>query len=485
MCLCYKIYSIQSSQENMAPVAFYGRKGELESLQEAYTSRSAQMAIVYGRRRIGKTALIRHFCSGKPSFCYTAKAWKNAYQLQQFSKEFCASSGNSGIQFSDWTAALRAVAKIPSAQRKVIFIDEFQYIAKEHPAILSEIQILWDEELSQENVFLILCGSAVSFIAKEVLGAKNPLYGRARTIMKVRALPFKTLSEFAPNYTVDDLFKGYACLGGVPYFWLGLVPERPMTENLAAGILRSDAFLNDEAQSVLREEFREPATYNAILQSIAFGATAKNEIAQKSLVDVHTITKYLDILEEMELVVREFPVLPKKGEPGNATRGLYRIADPYLKFWFRYLASSSKQIMTREEALMEWNSLVEPGFSEFASESFEDICLQYLTRQYFAGKLPFAPAELGRWWNKSTEIDIVGVTRDRRQCLVAECKYRTQKIGMRVLRELQGKCAVLPVAEDAEFHYWLFSRSGFEEPLLAAAARDPYVHLVGMENLLD
>lgn len=167
---------------------FFGRTGELETLQDAYESPTAEMAIIYGRRRIGKTALIRKFCEGKPVFFYTARAWKDAFQLEEFSQAVGTVNHNPQQRFLDWPAALRALTNQPCESRKVIVIDEFQYIAKERPSILSELQVLWDEELSRKNILLILCGSAVSFIAKEVLGEKNPLYGRARTIMNLKVV---------------------------------------------------------------------------------------------------------------------------------------------------------------------------------------------------------------------------------------------------------------------------------------------------------
>ena len=469
----------------MRDTNFYGRNGELESLQDAYDSHTAEMAIIYGRRRVGKTALIQKFCEDKKTFFYTAKAWKDPYQLEQFSLAVGSFCNNPSQRFLDWSAALKAVASHVPNTRKVLVIDEFQYIAKERPSILSELQVLWDEELSGQNIFLILCGSAVSFIAKEVLGEKNPLFGRARTIMKVRPLPFQTVAEFVPSYSTDDIFRGYAALGGIPYFWQGINPNCSMTENLSANILRSNGFLNDEAQSVLRQEFRDPSTYNAILQTIAFGATSRNEIAQKSMVDSRTLTKYLSVLEDMDLIVKEFPVFSGSGDLGNVSRGLYRIVDPYLKFWFRFLANNPTLIMTRQEALSEWEAVVEPWFANFASESFEEVCRQYLTRLRFSGQLSFRPTTIGRWWKDSTEIDIVGANFDRRHCLVGECKYRNQKVGMKVLRSLQTKCSQLPVADDAIFDYWIFSRAGFEEPLLETAEKDSSLHLVEISQLID
>lgn len=307
----------------------------------------------------------------------------------------------------------------------------------------------------------------------------------ARTIMKVRPLPFQITARFVPNYTADDVFRGYAVLGGIPYFWQGMNPQRALTENLASNLLRESGFLNDEAQSVLRQEFRDPSTYNAILQAIAFGATTRHEIAQKSLAESRNLSKYLTVLENMDLIERELPVFSGAGDLSNASRGLYRISDHYLKFWFRFLAKSPVPIMTRAEALSEWSSSVEPFFSEFASAAFEEVCRQYLVRLRYARQLPFRPTVLGRWWEKNTEIDIVAADHERRHCLVGECNYRNEKVNLKVFRSLQGKCAHLPVHDDTVFHYWLFSRSGFDDSLKEFADRDPYLHLVGMDELLD
>lgn len=468
----------------MSNFDFFGRTGELETLQDAYESPRAEMAIIYGRRRIGKTALIQKFCEGKSVFFYTARAWKDAFQLEAFSEVVGTFSHNAQQRFLDWPAALRALTSLPCDSRQVIVIDEFQYIAKERPSVLSELQVLWDEELSRKNIFLILCGSAVSFIAKEVLGEKNPLYGRARTIMKVRPLPFQITAQFVPHSKADDVFRGYAVLGGIPYFWQDMNPQRSLTENLASNLLRESGFLNDEAQSVLRQEFRDPSTYNAILQAIAFGATSRHEIAQKSLADTRNLSKYLTVLEDMDLIEREFSVFSGAGDMSNASRGLYRISDHYLKFWFRFLSKNPVPIMTRAEALSEWHALVEPFFAEFASGAFEEVCQQYLVRLRYAGQLHFRPTEMGRWWAKNVEIDIVGTDHERRHCLVGECKYRNEKVTLKVLRSLQAKCAHLPVRDETVFDYWLFSRSGFDDALKALAERDPYLHLVGMDELL-
>ena len=192
--------------------------------------------------------------------------------------------------------------------------------------------------LSQINILLILLSSAVSYIEKNVLNERTPLYGRARTVLKVMPLSFQAASAFLPEYAVDDLFRGYAVLGGIPHYWQCLYARQSMEENLALNLLRANSFLHDEPQSLLRQEFRNPSTYNAILRSIAMGASTRSKIAEQSHVDNRTLTKHLIVLGEMDLLEQEFPVFSEPGEAGNVSQGLYRIKDPLHKFWFRFLA---------------------------------------------------------------------------------------------------------------------------------------------------
>lgn len=463
---------------------FIGREAELEILQDIYESPKGELAIVYGRRRIGKSALLRHFCDNKNALYYTAKYWPDSMQLIAFSEavtKHCHDLGS--VTFKDWIDAIKALVHFGGEGRKIIVLDEFQYIAQNRPSILSELQAAWDESLGKENLLLILCGSAVSFIAKEVLGEKNPLYGRAGTIMKLAPLPFIDAVEFCPNYSPDDKFRSYAVLGGTPYYWDAFRPEKTLEENIAFSVLRSSAFLHDEPMSVLMQEFRDPLTYNVILTAIANGAVAFNEIAQKALVNGHVLPHYLSVLQNLEFIEKELPVFAGPGERGRASRGLYKISDNYLRFWFRFVAPSPIDAATTRQGVAIWRS-IEPDFSEFAAPAFEQICREYLVRQQFAGKLPLSLTHFGRWWFKNVEIDIVGADASRRKCLVGECKYKNEKVGLRILRDLDAKAAQLPIADDAEIHRWLFSKSGFDDKLIARAAADPTIHLVSLEDLV-
>ena len=472
----------------MDRLQFHRRAGELRSLEDACRSPRAEMVIVCGRRRVGKTALIQKVCEGRETFWYTAKAWKDEYQLERFSDALSAWLGKAGVRFASWTAAFEACAAAPGEGRRILVIDEFQHIVQKHPGFLPELRAVWDDVLSKKNFLLILLSSDVPCVEKDVLGDRSPLSalsGRTGTVLQVPPLSFQSVSAFLPEYDVDDLFKGYAVLGGIPYYWQCIDARRSMEENLALQLLRSNGFLHDEPPSLLREAFRDPSTYNAILRSIALGASTRREIAKQRHVDNRTLTKYLTVLEEMDLIEREFPVFSGPEEAGSASPGRYRFSNPLQKFWFRFLADAPDLILSQEEAQLKWREMVEPSFDAFAHEAFAAACREYLLRRRFEGKLPAARMHFGRWWSGDAEIDIVGADDARQSCIAADCIYRQDAAGMKELRLLQKKCAQLPVADDAVFSYWIFSRSGFDEALKNEAEAHSNIHLVPMEALLD
>ncbi len=463
----------------------YGRTGKLEALEGICGSRRAEMVIIYGRRRVGKTALIQKLCEGRETFWYTAKAWKDEFQLELFSEALSARLGKSGVRYASWTAAFEACAAAPGGGRRILVIDEFQHIAQKRPDFLSELRAVWDDVLSKKNFLLILLSSAVSYVEKDVLGDRSPLSGRVGIVLKVPPLSFQAVSAFLPEYAVDELFKGYAVLGGIPHYWQFLDARQSMEENLALNLLRANGYLHDGAQSLLREALRDPSTYNAILRSIAMGASIRSDIAEKSRVDNRTLTKYLTVLGEMDLIEQEFPVFSGPNEPGSASLGRYRLNDSLQKFWFRFLADEPDLIRSQEEAQLKWKEKVEPYLVEFAHEAFAAACREYLLRRRLEGKIPEAFLHFGRWWSGDAEVDIVGADEARQSCIAADCRYGQEPAGLKVLRSLQKKCVQLPVADEAVFSYWIFSRSGFDEALRNEAEAHPNILLVPMEALLD
>ena len=218
---------------------------------------------------------------------------------------------------------------------------------------------------------------------------------------------------------------------------------------------------------------------------MAHGAATRSDIAKRSLVDTRTLTKYLAVLEERELIERMSFLGSDDAKALRKTDDRYRIADPYFRFWFRFLSDPAFPVASRAEAASQWDEKVEPFFAAFSADVFREVCRQHVERLGTAGKLPFAPDVIGPWRTKDFGMDLVAATADRRSCLVADCFADEEKVGLKALRRMQGKSDSLPVPDDAEVHFWLFSRGGFEKPLRELADRDPYLHLAETEDLLD
>ena len=364
----------------------------------------------------------------------------------------------------------------------MVVIEEFQHLARERPDFCSELLAAWNESLVRKNFLLILSSGDIPFVRKEFPGRNEALRETLHTI-SMAPLRFEEVSGFAPSYSADELFRGYAVLGGSPYRWEGIDPGLSMTENLAASLVRANGFLYDETQDVLREEFRNPSTYNAILHAMALGAATRAEIAGESLVDVRTVARYLDALEERGLIVQEPAVF--EDIAGKKPHPRFQIVDRCMAFWFRFLANRPALVMTREEALAEWAATVEPGFEAFAAESFVRVCRMNLLRQFLSEKRPFPLWMLFGWRNRKTVIDSVGIDHAIRRGLVCECLYKEEKAGLKILRSLRKKISGLPFPFKVNYDYWIFSRAGFDEALQDAASKDSQIHLVGMEQLLE
>ena len=298
---------------------FIGRKAELQFLEDKYRQKDGQLIVLYGRRRVGKTETLRQFCKGKPHIFFSCRECTDKMQLKNFSEKLLRENipARSYItEFSDWEKAFRAITELPYGDaKKLVVIDEFPYMCKGNPSIPSILQNLWDEILKDENVMLILCGSAMSFIEKEILAEKNPLYGRATGIYKMKEMGFYEAIQFFPNYSDRDKILAYAILGGIPHYLKQFDSDLTLAENIKKNILTKGCTLYSEVEFLLRQELRETPLYNSIIEAVALGNTKLNEISIKSLVDDTSKTSvYLKNLIELEIVEREFSVSDDKRE---------------------------------------------------------------------------------------------------------------------------------------------------------------------------
>ena len=473
---------------------FIGRARELDFLQERYDSERAELVVLYGRRRIGKTELLQQFARDKAAVFYACTECTDQEQLARFSKRILQTGLPAArflTSFSDWETALRSIQDVPSEGKKLLIIDEFPYMCASRPELPSILQNLWDHELSRTNVMLILCGSAMSFIENELLAERNPLYGRATGIYKLLPLPFVSVRQFFPQYSVEDQVAAYAILGGIPYYLIQFQSEKSLEENIRTNILQKGCVLYSEVEFLLRQELRETSVYNAIIEAVALGNNTLALIHSKTQIEKTKISVYLKNLMEIGIIEREFSVLSTVKEHAGSGRGLYQLTDAYFRFWYAFLYGSHSELEAGDVAGV-WQHLIVPQLHEFVSRTYEKVCIEYLRVRNQAGELPFHFIKIGRWWEKVTrtvegkkhsvseEIDIVAADRTEQNFLLAECKFRRAPADFDVLRQLQDK---FPQKKyHGNYHYMIFSFYGFTERLRDAAAQEN-VRLVSGEEI--
>lgn len=476
---------------------FIGRKQELQFLEKQYNGTGGKLVVLYGRRRVGKTETLHEFCKGKPHVFYSCREISDKLQLRSFSEKMFREkipAADYIREFSDWESALKGVLQLPYGdQKKLLIIDEFPYMCKGNESIPSVLQTLWDECLKDENVMLVLCGSAMSFIEKELLSEKNPLYGRATGIYKMDAMGFYDAAQFFPNYSHRDKIMAYAVLGGIPHYLRQFDPALSLEDNIKQNILTKGCVLYSEVEFLLRQELRETTLYNSIIEAVALGCTKLNDISVKSLVDDTSKTSvYLKNLIELEIIKREFSVDDGIKERANVSRGLYRLTDNFFRFWYAFVFANVSELEIGDVDGV-FNYSVKPVLHEFASLAFEDVCREYVRELQKAGKLPFRYKTMGRWWGKTTvrrkdsteiqetEIDLLAVAQKSDQYLVGECKFKGRPLSYADYLDTSAK--LLLQQEKADFYYYLFSESGFDERLTEEARQNDRLKLVTLEDL--
>lgn len=468
---------------------FIGREAELKFLRDKYNEPGGQLVILYGRRRVGKTETLREFCKDKPHVFYSCTQTTDRIQLRSFSgrllkEDIPAKSYIS--EFPDWERAFRAVTELPYGdKKKLLVIDEFPYMCRGNKSIPSVLQKLWDEELRDSDVMIILCGSAMSFIERELLAEKNPLYGRATGIYKMKEMGFYDAAKFFPDYSDRDKVLTYAVLGGIPHYLRQWSPLLSVGENIKRNILTKGCILYSEAEFLLHQELRETPIYNSVIEAVALGSTKLNDISQKSLVENTSKTGvYLKNLIELGIVEREFSVDAKPKEQANSVRGIYRLTDNFFRFWYAF-GFSNLSLLEDGDADGVYEYVVKPALHEFASFAFEDVCRELVREMQKNKELPFRYSKMGRWFGKTTvrdekapdglrtaetEIDLLCVGSDAKEYLVGECKFKSSPFSYSEYLDTLAK--LTPLKSNARFRYALFSESGFDEKTVEHAAEN-------------
>ena len=460
-----------------------GRIRELRSLEELYLRNRFAFAVIYGRRRVGKTSLIGEFISrgNKKAIRFTATENTDIVNLENFSQSvFSVYPELSSLGcFPTWESAFVYIANQSKGEKLVVEVDEYPYLAKTNPAISSEIQKCIDNTLQNTCILLILCGSSMSFMENQVLGYQSPLYGRRTAQYRIMPLDYYDSAEFFAGASLQDKLLAYAVTGGIPQYLKAVAQYESVERGIARTFFSKDGFLYEEPQNLLKQELREPALYNTIITAIAGGATRLGDIASKARQPDSKVAKYIKNLIDLGILEKELPMFS-----GSGRGGIYCIKDNMYRFWHRFVPSTVTLIENGYEHIYE--KRVKPFIPEYMGRIFEPICRQYLIRLNVRDRLPFLFDTAGRWWGgspitkKEAEIDIIAASKG---CMiVCECKWQNEAAGQRVYRDLKEKAAIFP---DREVYYYIFSKSGFTESLAEEAKKDERLTLVCLDGLFS
>lgn len=456
---------------------FVDRTEELSRLRSLYESEDAELAVVFGRRRLGKTALVKHSLREyDDTVVYQARQKTRALQLEQF-VELAADTypGLTRIR-DDWEYVLRYLAD----QDAIVVLDEFPYLVEQDESLPSVLQALFDHELDNSTATFILVGSSISMMEEAALLGNSPLYGRSSLKLDIRQLPFDAAMEFFDDaYTSAEQVLTWSVFGGVPYYLEEVLPDASLAENVHRTILSRHGTLHDEPDYVLRMELTEPTRYFSILESIAGGNTSRNEIAGTTGIDYNQLSKYLNRLSRLRLVDQHVPVTEQKT---RSKRSRYRIRDPFFRFWFNFVYGSGGQYDALGEDAFE--ALIEPELPDFASDSFEALCGTALRTLYPEHTI----SDVGQWWYGEHEIDVVGLTTGD-TLIVGECKFQQSPLGYDALASLQRHTEELRWTPDSggprEEVYALFSRSGFKPSVGEATVERDDLRLFTVEDVIE
>lgn len=460
---------------------FVNRLAELDLLEKRFTSDKAEFFVLYGRRRVGKTELLARFCQGKRALFFVSDLGSEISMRSAFSQlinDTLFGPEQMDAVYSNWEAVFKALGNASKTERLVVVLDEFPYLITTYPPVASILQKAWDQTLKNTKIMLILCGSYIGMMEESVLSYKAPLYGRRTAQYLLEPLQFKDARLLFADFSPEDQVRAYAIYGGTPAYLQTIDSKKALDENIVDDILSRGSYLYDEVRFILQQELREPRNYFAILQAIAAGKTKLNEI--KLATGLDGATAYLDTLQQLHLVERIVPVTTS--QPQKSRRGIYRLKDHYLRFWFRFVHPNRSQLERSGSRLVLENQVL-PEIDHFASLAFEDICQQYFWLEGLSGNLPFQPINSGRWWNNSEEIDLVVLGEE--EAILVECKWSSKPAGMNILANLERKAAIIQGdLGNKKIYFALCSRSGFTPQLMDSSSNRSDIMLFKLSHII-
>ncbi|MDY0003957.1 MAG: ATP-binding protein [Polyangia bacterium] len=469
---------------------FVNRAAELQFLLDHFERPGASLLVLWGRRRVGKTTLLREFASragahGHPLLYHVGVRTTETEALLRLSDTLAQGFGDALLRIQPLTSWEAVFAYLSSRSQPFgLLIDEFPYLVESAPALPTKLQAAWDASLQHGQVKLVLCGSSVAMMEQTLLDRGAPLHGRRTGQWKVE--PFSPADVAALHAAqgvaprLVPVLEAFAVLGGVPLYAGQHYPKRPLEETIKVSILTKGEPLYEEVPFLLRQELREPRVYQAILSALAGGATSFGELSSKTGLERANLTRYLAQLDTLGLLRREVPVTEPK--PHKSRKGIYRIADPFVGFWYRFVYPNLDRLELGDAGVV-LDSVVKPALPHFISQAIEPYLPSLFGPRGIASlgaQVPFQPCYLGRHWSRKTELDLLLLSEDRRRGFVGELKWQGRAISPEAMADLRSRVAREETLRGVELTFALISRSGFTKTSTRPLPDERYIDLGAM-----
>lgn len=453
---------------------FIGRQREIQTLNELLDN-TAQLAVVYGRRRVGKTTLLLHWSrqSGREVIYWVARrdtpdAIRHSFARALWKWAYPQALNPEPPRFDSWQLLLEQMAHMLADKPLIIILDEFPYAVESDASLPSHLQAAWDHLFKQQRLTLVLAGSHIGMMV-DLLNYQAPLYGRVTAQLAIEPLPFATLRTFFPHYTAAERVATYAVIGGVPAYLERFDPGSDLSANLRHHLFRRAGMFQSEPVVLISDLVRETRTYEGVLRAIAAGARTPGEIATQTGVASSNLPAYLRRLRALGLVERRLPATIPPDQRRSTTRSRYHLRDPYLRFYFRFIEPHLDLI---EQELYDelWERISEQFRAFIGVTVFEELCREWLLVQARRRQLSFSPELVGSHWSTDAQVDVVAINWRTKAILLGECKWGADRVGREVVLELVRKSALVVPGADWQVTYLFFARAGFTEAATAEAA---------------
>ena len=446
---------------------FVGRQPELDLLDRLWGSKKAELLLLYGRRRVGKSRLLAHW--QEKSGCdrilfWVAEPTSSTDQLRRFSQALYLFERNETAPnkfiYDDWGQAFRAIAKIAEKERVAVFLDEFTYLLELEVGIAAKLQHAWDQELKNSDLLLVISGSHIGMMNKHILNDQAPLYGRATSQLNLLPLPFGATSKYFPKYKPHERVALYSMLGGIPAYWEKFDPDLSVSDNIRFQFLAPGSVLKDEPILLLQDFLQDTHNYVGILRAIAHGDRTISNISTFTGIDRTAIPSFMKALIATDFVARRVPVTTKE----TSRLGNYYITDPWLRFYYRFLFGKQGNLSrgAQNQAIEEIKKYL---IDFIGTHTWEELCQEWLLLASDNNGVPYTLNEIGSFWNANAQIDVVGMNSMTRTLVLGECKWGTKAVGKGVLDGLIAKTPeAVPAGKDGwNVHYLGFARAGWSK----------------------